>query len=74
MIAGTDVPSFSLLNKICDLLGINREWLLDHTFFPFYQKPRYVFAGDFLEALGKGEVRSKEGTIFRSYDPGPQYK
>lgn len=63
-LSGNDVLPFSELDKICDVPGIYREWLLDNAFQAFYQEVKYLSADDFLRALGKLKVRDADGDLY----------
>jgi hypothetical protein len=64
-----EVPlSFEEADKICALFGVYREWLLDGSFHPFYQQPKYVFPADLLYALGRGDVRNQLGNPYDRFN------
>ena len=66
-LSGEQPLAFATARRLCDLLGMDPEWLLEGKDTPFRQAPRFRSAYECLETLADGELRSKAGTPYTSW-------
>ncbi len=66
-LSGEQPLAFTTARRLCDLLGVHPEWLLEGKWSPFYQMPRFRNADDCLKMLARKELRSIGGAAFTSW-------
>ena len=66
-LSGEQPLAFTTARRLCDLLGVDPEWLLEGKGTPFHQTPRFRSADDCLGTLAERELRSKVGTPYTSW-------
>ena len=66
-LSGEQPLAFTTARKLCDLLGVDPEWLLEGKRTPFHQMPRFRNADDCLAMLARKELRSQGGAPYSSW-------
>ena len=63
-----DTPlSFEVADRLCDILGIYREWLLNGRLNPYHQKPRFTNIEECFKALALGDIQTDSGHTYEKW-------
>jgi hypothetical protein len=60
-IQGENPLTFEAADRLCSMLGINREWLLDGEYQPYFQAPVYHNIEDCFRDVMSNELKSRNG-------------
>ncbi len=66
-LSGEEPLAFATARRLCDLLGVHTDWLLEGRFTPFYEMAQFRATSECLDALAKGELRSKRGAAYTAW-------
>jgi hypothetical protein len=59
--------SFEDADRLCDIFGVARSWLLSGVGFPFSTEPMCFTAFEVIESLTSGKLRTEEGDPFETW-------
>jgi hypothetical protein len=63
-LSGEEPLSFATADKLCSLLGVYPQWLLNGELHPYYQDPLFHDSRECLNALASGEMKPRSGAPY----------
>jgi hypothetical protein len=63
-LSGEEPLSFTTADKLCSLLGVYPQWLLNGESHPYYQDPLFHDSRECLNALASGEMKPNPGAPY----------
>jgi hypothetical protein len=63
-LSGEEPLSFSTADKLCTLLGVYPQWLLNGELHPYYQDPLFHHSRECLNALASGGLKARSGVPY----------